>query len=296
MTTPSASSAPSTDAPRRVSGGIAADQLRSIIERIERIEEEKAGIASDAAPFSPTIATTAPAESVTDTSSSTTRDVPGSQAVRRTFLVALGHQRFILAQPLLECIWVNNNVLPGIAQIAFPLELAHVRRDHVARRANAVCQRHMRQRRHPERTVFFEHSEPLAKTEQRPCQATRGIVSREALDPFGKTHCTPYQRLHQRPAKPRPVQNKIPDLPSRPDHKPCLVQCRRLFCLRLPSEKCGFAEELLSLININYDLIAVFQKARYFDYSVIDQIQPFGRPAQAVNNLASFVMNDSRAG
>ncbi|HEU5048635.1 MAG TPA: DUF2312 domain-containing protein [Rickettsiales bacterium] len=28
-------------------GGIAADQLRSIIERIERLEEEKAGIASD---------------------------------------------------------------------------------------------------------------------------------------------------------------------------------------------------------------------------------------------------------
>lgn len=36
-------------APRRVSqpGGIAADQLRSIIERIERLEEEKAGIGSD---------------------------------------------------------------------------------------------------------------------------------------------------------------------------------------------------------------------------------------------------------
>lgn len=28
-------------------GGIAADQLKSIIERIERLEEEKAGIASD---------------------------------------------------------------------------------------------------------------------------------------------------------------------------------------------------------------------------------------------------------
>lgn len=28
-------------------GGIAADQLRSIVERIERLEEEKAGIASD---------------------------------------------------------------------------------------------------------------------------------------------------------------------------------------------------------------------------------------------------------
>jgi uncharacterized protein (UPF0335 family) len=36
-------------APARVSktGGIAADQLRSIVERIERLEEEKAGIASD---------------------------------------------------------------------------------------------------------------------------------------------------------------------------------------------------------------------------------------------------------
>ena len=30
-----------------VVGGIAADQLRSIIERIEKLEEEKAGIASD---------------------------------------------------------------------------------------------------------------------------------------------------------------------------------------------------------------------------------------------------------
>lgn len=29
------------------SGGIAADQLKSIIERIERLEEEKSGIASD---------------------------------------------------------------------------------------------------------------------------------------------------------------------------------------------------------------------------------------------------------
>ncbi len=28
-------------------GGIAADQLKSIVERIERLEEEKAGIASD---------------------------------------------------------------------------------------------------------------------------------------------------------------------------------------------------------------------------------------------------------
>lgn len=28
-------------------GGIAADRLRSLIERIERLEEEKAGIASD---------------------------------------------------------------------------------------------------------------------------------------------------------------------------------------------------------------------------------------------------------
>lgn len=28
-------------------GGLAADQLRSIIERIERLEEEKAGLASD---------------------------------------------------------------------------------------------------------------------------------------------------------------------------------------------------------------------------------------------------------
>jgi len=28
-------------------GGIAADQLRSVIERIERLEEEKAGIAAD---------------------------------------------------------------------------------------------------------------------------------------------------------------------------------------------------------------------------------------------------------
>ena len=28
-------------------GGIAADQLKSVIERIERLEEEKAGIASD---------------------------------------------------------------------------------------------------------------------------------------------------------------------------------------------------------------------------------------------------------
>lgn len=34
-------------APPRVSGGVAADQLRSIIERIEKLEEEKAGIASD---------------------------------------------------------------------------------------------------------------------------------------------------------------------------------------------------------------------------------------------------------
>ena len=42
---------PSTSAPRRVSpsrrDGIAADQLRSIVERIERIEEEKAGLTSD---------------------------------------------------------------------------------------------------------------------------------------------------------------------------------------------------------------------------------------------------------
>lgn len=30
-----------------VYGGVAADQLRTIIERIERLEEEKAGIASD---------------------------------------------------------------------------------------------------------------------------------------------------------------------------------------------------------------------------------------------------------
>jgi uncharacterized protein (UPF0335 family) len=46
---PSASSAPSTDTPHRVSktGGIAADQLRAIVERIEHLEEEKAGIASD---------------------------------------------------------------------------------------------------------------------------------------------------------------------------------------------------------------------------------------------------------
>jgi uncharacterized protein (UPF0335 family) len=39
----------SPDAPRRVStaGAVAADQLRSIVERIERLEEEKAGLASD---------------------------------------------------------------------------------------------------------------------------------------------------------------------------------------------------------------------------------------------------------
>jgi uncharacterized protein (UPF0335 family) len=46
---PSASPAPSTDTPHRVSktGGIAADQLRAIVERIERMQEEAAGIASD---------------------------------------------------------------------------------------------------------------------------------------------------------------------------------------------------------------------------------------------------------
>jgi uncharacterized protein (UPF0335 family) len=44
MTSPDLS--PST-APRRASSGIAADQLRSIVERIERMEEEKAGNASD---------------------------------------------------------------------------------------------------------------------------------------------------------------------------------------------------------------------------------------------------------
>jgi len=33
--------------PRRVSAGIAADQLKSIVERIERMQEEAAGIASD---------------------------------------------------------------------------------------------------------------------------------------------------------------------------------------------------------------------------------------------------------
>jgi uncharacterized protein (UPF0335 family) len=39
----------STGAAPRVSqtGGIAADQLRSLVERIERLEEEKAGLASD---------------------------------------------------------------------------------------------------------------------------------------------------------------------------------------------------------------------------------------------------------
>ena len=38
----------STEAPRRVStGGIAADQLRSIVERIERMQAEAAEIASD---------------------------------------------------------------------------------------------------------------------------------------------------------------------------------------------------------------------------------------------------------
>lgn len=36
-------------APRRVSNTIAADQLRGIVERIERLESEKAGIASDIA-------------------------------------------------------------------------------------------------------------------------------------------------------------------------------------------------------------------------------------------------------
>lgn len=38
--------APSNAKPSEV-GGIAADRLRSLIERIERLEEEKAGIASD---------------------------------------------------------------------------------------------------------------------------------------------------------------------------------------------------------------------------------------------------------
>lgn len=43
---------PSTEvqtAPRRVSGTIAADQLRSIVQRIERLLEEKAGLSSDIA-------------------------------------------------------------------------------------------------------------------------------------------------------------------------------------------------------------------------------------------------------
>jgi uncharacterized protein (UPF0335 family) len=36
-----------TTTPSTRRGGIAADQLKSIIERIERLEEEKAGLASD---------------------------------------------------------------------------------------------------------------------------------------------------------------------------------------------------------------------------------------------------------
>jgi uncharacterized protein (UPF0335 family) len=49
MTHPSTQEQPAI-APRRVStGSVSADQLRSIIERIERMEEEKAGIASDIA-------------------------------------------------------------------------------------------------------------------------------------------------------------------------------------------------------------------------------------------------------
>ena len=32
--------------PRRKTGGVAGDQLKSIIERVERFEEEKAGLAS----------------------------------------------------------------------------------------------------------------------------------------------------------------------------------------------------------------------------------------------------------
>jgi uncharacterized protein (UPF0335 family) len=37
----------STEAPRRVSQTLAADQLRAIVERIERMQEEATGIASD---------------------------------------------------------------------------------------------------------------------------------------------------------------------------------------------------------------------------------------------------------
>jgi uncharacterized protein (UPF0335 family) len=48
MTAQSPALSPDT-APRRVSntGGIARDQLRSIVERIERMQEEAAGLASD---------------------------------------------------------------------------------------------------------------------------------------------------------------------------------------------------------------------------------------------------------
>lgn len=38
---------PSSAGPRHNSGGIAAEQLRSIVERIERLEEEKKALASD---------------------------------------------------------------------------------------------------------------------------------------------------------------------------------------------------------------------------------------------------------
>jgi uncharacterized protein (UPF0335 family) len=44
MTRPATQDLP---APRRASGGVAADQLRSIVERIERLQEEAAGVASD---------------------------------------------------------------------------------------------------------------------------------------------------------------------------------------------------------------------------------------------------------
>lgn len=47
MTEASLESFQSTDAPRRVSNTIAADQLRSLIDRIEHCEETKAEIASD---------------------------------------------------------------------------------------------------------------------------------------------------------------------------------------------------------------------------------------------------------
>ena len=195
-----------------------------------------------------------------------------------------------------DCVGVEHDAFPRVAEVTLTAELVHVPRDEFARRSYVLRDLLVSKRHQLRRTIFHRAPQPLREMNQRPRQPPLHVLRRQALDPPGGMDTALRQHLKQCDAESRPRRHEFFHDGVGPCHDPrVLFHCDGGLTAISRVEQRRFAKEFVDVVDVHHDFTAVIAHTVDFYGSTQNHVEIGRRQDGAVDDRVLFVLQHARA-